>query len=487
MSDTEHSQRTDPERGAGPSGATGPVGPDLGVYRDEPRSVSLWALLKAPLALLCAGVAIIACMSICESRALSGQVWRDAVLILEGPPLWSDCIPVRMRHVPLANFPITQIVLRSLRQRPADAELIAQLNLDKQERVMMFDLPRDTWESLLAWGRMPEPGAPEVLAGDLARLDRFVMDDVQFEVVGRIQRGVPGFTFSYALPYDRHLARFFLTEAGAVEGWLAPDGMARIRGDDLGELKGADTKIRLVRHTRTPRGISLGTILGLAFVAWGGAAAQIRFLRQAGRRARGPLAFVLEELSASGSLLWASHAGCYGTLFFFTIAALAFPIANARMGEYVGSLFIEGDLSYIGAAYASGNVLLAALATFVNNYVVQTVGLCILPSFVVPFAGVVKNLLSFALVGFVMAPIWTGFVEHYVYHCITMTLELEAYVLASFIVSVLPIRAVKGLLSGRFMPEFVHGLKVMLSGTLLVGVMLLIAALYEAATVILFT
>jgi len=56
---------------------------------------------------------------------------------------------------------------------------------------------------------------------------------------------------------------------------------------------------------------------------------------------------------------------------------------------------------------------------------------------------------------------------------------------AAFLVSVLPVRIFDGLVHGRFVAEAAQGLRVIGSGTLLVGLMLGVAALYEAATLIL--
>jgi hypothetical protein len=73
----------------------------------------------------------------------------------------------------------------------------------------------------------------------------------------------------------------------------------------------------------------------------------------------------------------------------------------------------------------------------------------------------------------------------FTFHSITMVLELEAYVIASFAISVLPIRVLRGLIAGNVVEEYRHGMSVVGSGTVLVGAMLALAALYEAATIIL--
>ena len=84
-----------------------------------------------------------------------------------------------------------------------------------------------------------------------------------------------------------------------------------------------------------------------------------------------------------------------------------------------------------------------------------------------------------------MTPAWTGMASMYVYHSITMTLELEAYVVASFVVCVWPIRLVSGMFKGTFFDELRAAWRVVLGGILLTAAMLAIAALYEATTLVL--
>ena len=108
-----------------------------------------------------------------------------------------------------------------------------------------------------------------------------------------------------------------------------------------------------------------------------------------------------------------------------------------------------------------------------------------LPSLVFPFAGLFKNLLSFGFVGFVMTPLWTGSAAQNTYHSITLTLELEAYVVVTFAVCALPIRVVRGWQSGEWATQYLAGLRIIVGAVALAGIMLTIAAVYEATTLIL--
>jgi hypothetical protein len=65
-----------------------------------------------------------------------------------------------------------------------------------------------------------------------------------------------------------------------------------------------------------------------------------------------------------------------------------------------------------------------------------------------------------------------------------MALELEAYILASFVVLVWPLRLWRAVTGGAFGREVFTGLRILLGGAIVTGVMLAAAALYEAVTLI---
>jgi len=463
-----------------------------------------------PLVLLAAGLALVAAMAHLEVLDRSCQSWADAVLVLddngEAAPVEEadDGSPPQafrawVRAAPVENFPKTKAFLDQLRPSPEGEEFIARARLGDRERVVLLDVPRATLEPLLVSGVMPEPGSQQVLAGDLATLDAVVMDDVTFKVVGRLGRGIGDLTFAYVLPAAEAPAGPFSAASGATPARLYPNGVPHAEAGP-GETNADDSEATppesRARNTldcgpwagfvRTTPAVAWGTTLGLLLVAVGGAMGQIRLLSWLGRTGRvRSFSPALSEIAARPWLGLTVHVVLYGLLFAGFGLGIGWPVFNAHLMQFVSGEFADGSLSYIGSAYASGNILRAAAATFFHNYVYATVCLGILPSLIVPFAGVVKNAVSFLLLGFVAAPIWTGSAAPLTYHAVTLTLELEAYVVAAFLVSVLPVRIFNGLVHGRFVAEAAQGLRVIGSGTLLLGLMLAIAALYEAVTLIL--
>lgn len=457
--------------------------------RQEPRKrpVHRHRLLRDPalgFVLVAVGVGLIALVSRLEAGARSRQPWAEAVVVPDGEALWEGATAVAARRLPLSNFPEEQALVESMRE-VLRGEDLSLLDLGETEWIFSVDTPVEIFEPLLASGRLPNAGTREVLAGVLARLDTFTLDGEEFAVVGRLERGTAGLAFAYVLPRDGGSGASFTEAKGATKGWLDAQGYPRLL--ELGET--GDQRLEalavLGRLTPTQPLYAWLTMAGLACVAVGGAAVQIRLFQALARRKSGLLGPIFGAVAERPILLWVMHGFLYGVFFGMMGTGLRHPVMNMRMRNLVAHTFLEGDLSYIGAAYISGNVPLAALATFLQNYVVATVLLTVLPSLVIPFFGVAKNLISFAVVGFAMAPMWTELASTFVYHSITMTLELEGYVVASFVVCVLPLCAIRGISRGNFVEELIRGFKVTGSGTLLAGIMLAVAALYEATTLIL--
>jgi hypothetical protein len=346
----------------------------------------------------------------------------------------------------------------------------------------------------LASGRFPHRGAPEVLAGDLAGDAPFILDGIPFTVVGRLHQGVSGFLYAYLLPDDPAHASLFADPEETTTGWLHPEGIRAFRSLVLedppeSELEEEDAVGRLEPmggQIRTLPSVVWASFLGLLVIAFGGALLHGRLYARLSNPPTPLFGPLLQETVRRPALFWGLHFGLYGVFFSAMALGARMPLINYRMTEYISSLFIEGELEYIGSAYASGDILDAALATLFNNYVVQTLGLTFLIS-VPPLAlGVLKNALSFGLVGFGMTPLWAGSSSGYVYHSLTMILELEAYILACFVVVVWAIRLFRAMSMYDATSEIRSSLHIFAGGVILTGAMLFFAALYEATTLILF-
>ncbi|MBN2310955.1 MAG: stage II sporulation protein M [Candidatus Hydrogenedentes bacterium] len=440
--------------------------------------------LAVSLAGVLLGIGLILIAGAFERRAQSSQVWKDALVATEGEPPWDGALPIRVRPLPDTNLPDQAALRDELGAVPGGDEAIAMFGLDSVEPVVAVDLPDETWAALVESGRAPEPGAPEALAGALARLDAFEMDGVEFRVVGRLQRGTGGLAFAFLVREGAGTERHFTEQAGATSGWLDPEGVVHaqaISPEDAPQIGSCNGLAPTGRHVVVTA--CVGFMLALVF----GAVGQVALLRRWAKRPS-PFRPILAMLDAHPRTLWAIHGLHYGVFGVFMALAVACPRANMRLLMWVTDIFTTGNLSAIGSAYLAQNVPNAAWQTFLNNYVRQTLLLSIAPSVFLPVLGscfaLVKTLLSFSLVGFVMAPIWVGMVEVFAYHAVTGILELEAYVLVSFMIVVLPVRLFQALGKEDVLQELAGIARMIASGTVLAGIMLAVAAAYEAMTLV---
>ncbi len=455
--------------------------PEIEIYPAEPprprRGFSM------PLAILLAGVAILACVAVFEERWASEQPWFDALLLPDAVIDAEGRVPVWVRESECRGGGTGNVLIETL-QAELDRDHLG-FQVDKPEPVVAVELPVEDLAPLIDSGRLPQPGKPEVLAGELARETPFQLDGQWFTIVGRLKQGVSGFPAAYLLPFDPGVEGHFNAAAGAKRGSLFLDGMTRM--EDLMPKDGAKDGARAVMggQTRAKSIHGWGAVAGLLLVALGGAIAYVRFFHRLAELPSPLLGPVLRETVRRQGLMLGMHLLLYGIFFGAMSAGMLLPYWNYRITEYMGLLFTKGELSYIGQAYASGDILQATAATFINNYVVQTLGLTFAISIIPLALGVLKTALSFAVVGFGMAPLWSGAASGYAYHSITMVLELEAYILACFVVVVWPIRLWRAVTRGSFPAEFFLNLRIVLGGALLAGGMLAVAALYEATTLIL--
>jgi len=453
---------------------------ELEAWDLEPPPPQARAGLALPLTIVLAGVILLVVLAVLDARALKSQEWGGALLYDEPLPIEEDenILPVMMRRLPEPRSPL----IESLEQMPDGQEVIEQLQLDKGEWVVLLPVSDETLAGLLESGRIPSRGRFEAVAGALARGDSFELAGHEFEVVGRLERGVGGLGFTFVVPDDEAYRPLF-EEDGAQQGWLDLMGRERLAGLPREHVEEWPEPVGPM--TRAGKGVPLGVILGLVLVALGGSFTYYRILLRLSARRGGYIQPLLDEVRARPGLFWGVHVLMYGAFFLMMVLAASYPLVTMRMEHYLSRELTEGSLRHVGAAYASGDILYAAIVTFGHNYFVATLLQTFALSLVIPFGGVIKNLLTFLVVGFAMAPIWAGSAAGMSFHSITMAVELGAYIVASFAVAVYWIRIGQGISRGEFGNYLKQGLRVLGGAVLVSGAMLAIAALYEAATLIL--
>lgn len=459
-----------------------------------------------PLAFVFTGVLLLLMGAITDEARQARHPWgHSALAVGETPPFpVAEASPVRLRRVPPDQLPSLVAFLEAYLPPEMlgaaweeDRKALAAWEA-RTEYVILADLtgaPGD--DGLLAEGRWPVPGAPEVLAGPLTRLDSFQLGGETFTVTGRITPRAPAFMDAFLLPAHPRWEAHFEEAAGGEPGWLAQnvrDWLDQMTRD--GEAGNSDA-LRVLGDeleagfAMTERGLTLLGIVGLGLVALG---ATLFTTRLAGwlHGLGGPpwlaglLMPLLDAIVTRPRLWWGLHLVNYGLLLGMMAVATAFPRVAANLAEWMALVFSEGGLAYVGDAYASKNILAAAAATFTHNFLTATIMMTLLPSLIILGWGVLKTAASLALVGFVMSPLWVGTLSGYTYHSITMGIEIEAYIIAAFAVSVYALHILRGFFTAQFLPRLILALRVMAGAAAVSALFLLAGAFYEATTLILF-
>lgn len=160
-------------------------------------------------------------------------------------------------------------------------------------------------------------------------------------------------------------------------------------------------------------------------------------------------------------------------------------LQNALMGQVAVSL-TQGPLSGVSEAYMSGNVLPAAVLTFVFNFFLGALAVLLLPSMVIPFAGIGIGLIRATLWGLLLAPTTPELQAAMIPHTLTLIIEGQGYILAMLAAWALGSAFVSPSSVGAASRSagYVRGLKDAATVFLLVAVVLAVAAVYEAFEVI---
>jgi len=446
--------------------------------------------LSAAVGLILCGTAVLWFTALFEQSWRAGLPWSHALVMAEADAVPEGAVRTYVRPLPKDYFEQEHDEIKqTLEYLGEGAGQPLTKAFARTEQVIAAPVAVETLEQLIVSGRVPKPGAREVLAGQLTRLEEFALDWAEYRVVGRIQPGVSGFAFRYLLPIPGgEPPAGFRPGSGATVGWLHPQGFKHF--DTLFPESAEDPRAlpgipQIYARTQTHRLFAWSGWAGLVLVAAGGVVLFWRLTTRWANRNTLILRPLLQE-SVNRPQLWLGfHIGFYAVFFGAMIQGLSEPLMALRLMDYATGMFSEGDLKYIGDAYSSRNVWRAAFATFQNNYVLQTLVLTFLISIPPLALGVLKNLGSFALVGYIMTPAWVGTAGGYTFHSITMILELEAYILACFAVTVWPIRIFRAVRTGAPKGELIAGIAVLVSAVVATGIILALAALYEAATLIL--
>jgi len=166
--------------------------------------------------------------------------------------------------------------------------------------------------------------------------------------------------------------------------------------------------------------------------------------------------------------------------------ALINPSLQQQLLGDVEQALTEGPLATVGGAYLGGNVVVAAILTFLVNLFAGSVLYVTLPSLIVPFAGIPLGAYRAVLWGLLLAPTTRELALVMIPHSVTLLLEGQAYILAIFAAYVHGLAFLRprsvGLSSHR--EGYVAGLKMAARVYVVVVIILAAAAVYEALEVV---
>lgn len=487
-------------------------------------------LWKAAASFVLSGIVLLVLLSFLEARWLREQPWsravwtEDHVVDAEGArEAWSRELSIEQSHGEstivrmIQEDLLREVSLQAARApRPDDGvdnplDTTGLLNTDffPRAKLLMLPLTPSDLEPILASGRLPEPGKREVLAGPLLSDRDVVVDGQVFNVTGTIYPQAAGLIKVYLLPADPAMDIHFKSSANGKRGTFLTDASVLSESliTELGGENGENGEDGPTLHggpVETRPFIAWGVWFGLLLVAVGTSIASVAGYRRLARLPIPVLSHAMQEIVLRPRLAWALHAVYFGGFFGAMALGLLDTELNYFFTQYASHEFSEGNLKYVGDAYESGNFAQAAHATYHNNFVLQTLELTALISLLPPFVlGLAKIMLSFVVVGFAMAPLWSGTAAGMSYHAITLGLELPPYILVGFGVAVWAQCIIRFLWSPMkvwymgdkastepiiqdAMRQVPRGLLVLVGCTLLSAVLLYIAAWYEAVTLISF-
>ena len=114
----------------------------------------------------------------------------------------------------------------------------------------------------------------------------------------------------------------------------------------------------------------------------------------------------LRELATRPRLLWGVHLAYFGLYVLGAIIIYQLPMLQTVMMAAVGQAIGggKGPLAVAGAAYGSGNMLYAAVVTFLINFPLGSFAMISLPSMIVPGCGSLLAAFRATLWGLLLGP-----------------------------------------------------------------------------------
>jgi hypothetical protein len=423
--------------------------------------------------------------------------WKDAFIYIgEGQPhseaeeLEYVTCPIRLLPMPLRAGSFAPIA-RNFGQHVEQAYRVSF-----QEKVVLYsDMASDFTDQMLEWGRMPSPGAGEVVAGfSVTSKDNITVKDRTLKVVGQFKKAVGLFGDSYLIE-DNDTARelFNLDDEAVRQAHILRLPKEQLSDTQKGEqLKKLFPKSEFTMYypkIRTEPGAYYLYMAGFSLLLLGGCLVFFKlYCLLAEKLGSKWLLTPLAAIRKYKHLFLALHLIYFGAVVLMMLVAYSLPELQFSLLSGIRSQVVDegsGPLAVAGRAYMSKNILRAALTTFLINFPLGSLAVITLPSLILPGAGVLLLGIRAISWGVLLAPSYVNLSGMMLPHSLTLLIEGHAYVIAGFfgvLVLVYLFRKAEGPGIAR---RYGRALLLNLKGNLLVAIVLVIAAIYEAIEVIL--
>ncbi len=360
-----------------------------------------------------------------------------------------------------------------------------------QEKLILFPEFQNAFQQdMLQSGRLPKSGLREVLAGSQAtQKDQVTLEGEAFRVAGVLRKEEALFSKAYILPLDpAHAPLFDATDENVKQVIILSRAEVKKLGDRLSELFPRKQFTPAGSLFRLDRGAYYAYLLGMLLLCAGGSALMISgFVHWSGKSNSAWLAPPLGEIRRRKRLFLLVHVVYFGLCLIGMLFVYELPELQNAMLALVGAQVESGSglLGIAGRAYASGNIALAAAVTLGINFVVGSFVWITLPSAIIPGIGVLGALFRALVWGILLAPTFSAFSGTMLPHSLTLLLEGEGYILASFFAILIPLDLCRAQAGTTVASRYGRALVLNLKGSILVLLVLAVAAVYEATEVIL--
>jgi hypothetical protein len=348
-------------------------------------------------------------------------------------------------------------------------------------------------ESSLAWGKLPRAGRNEVLAGaQVAHQDQCEVAETVYKVTGGLPREAGLFARSYVLPEsertgehgDEGDASFRAAVLIPLSAEQLANQTTREQLDKRFPTKDYDSAVCL--PSLAPRAF-YASLLGEAVLLLGGSGFLIALYAAASTRVRWAIVRdPLEALTTHRRLNWGVHLAYFSL--YLVMAALIYgepDLWNALQATIQSSLHGGNPaLEFAGKAYGTGNIAWAALVTFVINFFGGAIAYLTVPSCIIPGSAAILAAFRAALWGLLLAPATSILARAMLPHSLVLLLEGEGYILSTFFGLMLAVYVFRSEPESTLWRRYARSLVLNLKGSLLVALVLAVAAIYEAVEVI---